>query len=264
MTISVLMYHAIYLTNSELNSIPEEERPYAISYEKFQQQLDLLNENNIQVLSPDIFNDLSAVKPNEHTVLLTFDDGHASFYHYAYPEMLKRKISGIFFVTSELIKERSDFCNWGQLKEMSDNGMSIQSHGKTHKFISDLDSNEARKELHDSKRDIESKLKSSVRSISFPGGRYSQREIEEGVGLGYEFFFTSNEGVNYYKELIKDKIVKRLALRKSTNLDEFLKLSKGNYYTIKKRIVIYYVKLFVKKIIGNSLYHFIYKRRRIS
>lgn len=261
MTVSALMYHALYSSNSELRGISEEDKPYAISLATFKQQLDLLIENNIHVLNPDVFNDFTLMSTNEHYALLTFDDGHASFYHYAYPELVKRGMAGIFFVTSDLIKNREDFCNWKQLKEMSSNGMCIQSHGKTHNFISGMNSHEAREELLDSKTTIEDELELKVRLISFPGGRYSKRDIKIGIELGYEFFFTSNEGVN--KNLDKNTI-KRLALRSTTEFNEFLKLSKGDFFLINKRIVIYRIKNLIKKIIGNNLYHFIYKRYRLN
>ncbi|MFV1982143.1 MAG: polysaccharide deacetylase family protein [Thiohalomonadales bacterium] len=264
MIFSALMYHSIYRNDEELNDLPEEDRPYAISLDNFQQQLNSLVKNNIAVLDPEIFNDTPVDCIKGNSVLLTFDDGHVSFYRYAYPELVKRNMSGIFFVTSELIKERKDFCSWCQLKEMSDNGMSIQSHGKTHKFISDLNPEEAHDELLNSKLTIESELTSTVNLISFPGGRYLKREIENGLNIGYEYFFTSNEGLNLFNDCAKNHVVKRLAMRCTTSLDEFLKLSKGSFVVIKKRIAIYIVKYAIKKIIGNSVYHFIYKRRRLN
>lgn len=259
MTVSVLMYHALYLDDSELAEIAEEDRPYAISCDMFQKQLDLLIDNNIEVLDPlTLLNDSGT--GDKHSVLLTFDDGHESFYRYAFPELKKRSMQGIFFVTSELIKQREDFCTWLQLKEMTEHGMSIQSHGKTHKFISDLDSDEAREELAVSRNEIEKELGVSVNSISFPGGRYTKREIKHGIELGYDLFFTSNEGVNEFISGSGCNIIKRLALKKSTNLKEYLSLSKGNFFLIKKRIVIYKLKFLIKKLLGNSLYHVLYKR----
>ncbi len=253
------MYHALYSDDSELAAISEEERPYAISCNMFQKQLDLLIKNSIPVLNPVTFS-ISSNVDDKHAVLLTFDDGHESFYRHAFPELKKRNMQAIFFVTSDLIKQRDDFCSWLQLKEMSDNGMSIQSHGKTHKFISDLVLSEAINELSESKNDIEKELNVSVNSISFPGGRYTQREITEGVELGYKLFFTSREGVNDQISGSGSFVIKRLALKNTTNLTDYLSLSKGNNFLIIKRITIYQVKHLIKKLLGNSLYHILYKR----
>ncbi len=265
MTISALMYHAIYKDDAELFDLPEEERPYAISLDMFNKQLDSLISNNIDVLKPssliNVFKDKT--KKFQHYVLLTFDDGHSSFFRYAYPELIKRNMSGIFFITSNLIKERKDFCSWIQLQEMSDNGMSIQSHGQTHKFLSDLGDIESNLELSESKATIEYQLNSKVTSISFPGGRYSQREIKKGLECGYEFFYTSEEGVNNHC-FLETRVIKRLALRKTTSLTEFLKLSKANHLLIIKRIAIYRIKKLIKTVIGNGLYHLLYKRRGIN
>ncbi|VAW92010.1 hypothetical protein MNBD_GAMMA22-2533 [hydrothermal vent metagenome] len=265
MTISVLMYHAIYADDVELFNLPEEDRPYAISLEMFKKQLNLLTSNKIKVLKPaKIANAYkNRDKGSQHFVLLTFDDGHVSFFKYAYPELVKRSMSGVFFITSNLVKERKNFCSWIQLQEMSDNGMSIQSHGQTHKFLSDLDGAESRNELSESKSTIEYELNSNVTSISFPGGRYSKREISMGLECGYQFFYTSQEGLNN-NSFLKTRIIKRLALRNTTSLTEFLKLSRGDSILIIKRIAMYRIKKIVKMLIGNSFYHLLYKRRRVS
>ncbi len=263
MTISAFMYHAIYANDFELFDMPEEDRPYAISLDVFKKQLDILISNKINVLNPNSLIKISKDKVLKHYVLLTFDDGHISFFKYAYPELVKRNMSGIFFITTDLIKERKNFCSWLQLQEMSDNGMSIQSHGQTHKFLSDLGDVESKIELNESRSTIEYELNSKVTSISFPGGRYSHREIKIGLECGYDFFYTSQEGVNN-NSFLETRIIKRLALRSSTSLTEFLKLSNGDYLLITKRIALYKIKKIIKMVIGNGLYHLLYKRRRLN
>lgn len=262
MTISVLMYHSLYDNEIEFNEIPEEDRPYAISLDVFKQQLNLLVKNNILVLNP--FDFFDEIKNKKHSVLLTFDDGHKSFYEYVYPELLNHGFTGIFFVTSDLIENRQDFCSWHQLKEMAKSGMSIQSHGKTHKFISELPEQEAILELYDSKCTIEEKIDENVTSISFPGGRYTSREIENAFNMGYKVLFTSEEGLNNYNSCKNTIIVKRLALRNTTILSEFLSLASGNYFTIKRRVFIHAAKKIVKQLVGNNFYHIIYRRFRKS
>jgi len=255
---STLMYHALYANEEELSLIDQEDRPYAISMSEFCAQLDLLNSNNIDVLSPEEVFKATSDEFKNSSVLLTFDDGHSSFYHHAYPELKKRNMSAIFFITTDLIDKKQEFCDWSQLKEMHESGMSIQSHGKTHKFISDLDAESAFTELQLSKNIIEKNVGNNVTSISFPGGRYQGRDIANGLRAGYKLFFTSDIGTG-----IKGKhqnIIPRLALKGATSRNKFLLLARGNTIEIYKQKIINGLKKILKLIVGNRLYHELYRR----
>ena len=116
---------------------------------------------------------------------------------------------------------------------MHDSGMSIQSHGMTHKFISDLDAESAYKELQLSKNIIEKNVGNNVSSISFPGGRYQRRDITNGIKVGYKMFFTSDIGSGINGD--NQKIIPRLALKGKTSRNKFLLLAKGNLVEIYKQ-----------------------------
>ncbi len=255
---STLMYHALYADEEELSLIDQEDRPYAISTSEFCAQLDILNDNNIKVLSPDEVYKATSDKFKNNSVLLTFDDGHNSFYYHAYPELKKRNMSAIFFITSDLIDKKKEFCNWSQLKEMHETGMSIQSHGQTHKFISDLNAESAFTELQLSKNIIEKNVGNNVTSISFPGGRYQARDITNGVKVGYKMFFTSDIGTGIKGD--NRKIIPRLALKGLTSRNKFLLLAQGNSIEIYKQKIINKLKTLLKLMVGNRIYHELYRR----
>jgi len=255
---STLMYHALYANEEDLSLIDQEDRPYAISISEFCAQLDLLNRNNIDVLSPEVVYQTTSDKFKNNSVLLTFDDGHSSFYHYAYPELKKRNMNAIFFITTDLIDKKQEFCDWAQLKEMHESGMSIQSHGKTHKFISDLDTESAFTELQLSKDIIEKNVGNNVTSISFPGGRYQARDITNGVKVGYKMFFTSDIGTGIKGN--NRKIIPRLALKGLTSRNKFLLLAQGNSIEIYKQKIVNNLKTLLKLMVGNRIYHELYRR----
>ena len=170
----VLMYHGLYDGERERADIDPADRPYAVSIQDFRAQLDAVARAGLAVIDP---RDLTRSVPAQGGVVLTFDDGHASNHHHALPELQARGIAAVFFATSDFIARRRGFCAWPQLREMANAGMTIGSHGRTHRFFDDMSETEARAEYTDSKAAIEQHIGSSVNQISFPGGRFKSRQV---------------------------------------------------------------------------------------
>lgn len=59
---------------------------------------------------------------------------------------------------------------WDQLKEMSDQGLQIESHTVTHPILATLKQEELQQELCSSKKEIETKLSRPVNIICYPNG----------------------------------------------------------------------------------------------
>ena len=183
----VLMYHALYNNESELQALPEEERSYAVSTDNFRRQLEVAQSLSGGFVDPTKMSEAYA-KPasGKNKVLLTFDDGHVSFYTHAMPIMAELAAKGIFFITPQLRDTRDDFCSWAQLKELLDNGHAIESHGDTHRFFTTMNDAESIEELESSKKSLDTQLEQQTTMISFPGGRFTQRDINAGKKLGYK------------------------------------------------------------------------------
>lgn len=255
----VLMYHGLYENINELQAIPEEERPYSLSLAQFEQQLSTLLSAGIPILSPQsIFYERRSFAGTG--VLLTFDDGHHSFYKHAFPTLLRLGLAAIFFVTTDFINTRKDCCSWTQLSEMSQHGMSVQSHGKTHQFLRDLSPERVTMELSDSKLEIEDKVGEKVSMISFPGGRYRKRDITIGKSLDYSFFFTSRIGDNTWLDPSTTNTVNRLPI-KETFANQVTKIiTEDNYWALKLWQCSAMLKNTGKSILGNHIYHGLYRR----
>ena len=255
---AVMMYHALYANPNELAELDPEDRPYAVSVENFKAQLDLLARSGIRVISPQEVHQLE--RSNESTIMLTFDDGHKSFYRHAFPVLQERGLKACFFVTSDLIDKRKDFCDWTELAEMHRHGMAIQSHGKTHLFLNDMLDEQQKQELEISKSRIESKTGNKVFAISFPGGRYNQATIDLGHEAGYSQFYTSEFGLNKPPIEQTASLLRRIPLRQTTTTKQFGKFAFGDSMTIFRHKMFTQLKTQVKKVLGNNLYHELYKR----
>ncbi|MDI1480919.1 polysaccharide deacetylase family protein [Polyangium sp. y55x31] len=257
----VLMYHALYEGERELLAIDAADRPYAVSVDAFEAQLDILARKGLPVADPAV---LPRGLDTRNRVVLTFDDGHASNHRHALPRLLRRGLRAAFFVTSDFIGKRPGFCGWSELREMADLGMSIGSHGRTHRFLDDLPEDEARAELRDSKATIEDHVGRVVEQISFPGGRFRPRDVEAGILLGYRVFHSSRIGAHRPGRLPEGVVLCRLAVRQGTSPREFEALATASPAWLLPARVLGGAKAAVRRALGNGLYHALYERMRMA
>jgi peptidoglycan/xylan/chitin deacetylase (PgdA/CDA1 family) len=136
------------------------------------------------------------------SLAITFDDGYDSVFEEAFPEMRERGITGTVFPVVDsvggynrwdvnLAQRRVRHLSWARIRELSASGFEIGSHTLSHRDLTRLDADALRHELRTSKKMIEDKVGVEVNAISYPFGRYSRRVIDEAIGAGYEFGFTS-------------------------------------------------------------------------
>jgi len=256
MELVTLMYHSIYSTDLEYADIADEDRPYAIHRDVFEEHLKWMSDQSMNVIDPNLmFEDLSNSDIN---ILITFDDGHIGFYLYAFPLLCQFGFKGIFFITTDFIGKKKEFCNWDQLDEMSKSDMHIQSHGVTHKFIEDMSAEDAFFELKLSKAEIEKHTDSHVWSISFPGGRFNSASLEIGKELGYTHFFTSESSKTKFP-LLESVKIGRFAIKSFSRVSDIADFINPTFMQKYKFIMASIMKFMLKKILGNYGYHKLYK-----
>lgn len=120
-----------------------------------------------------------AVLP-ERAALVTFDDGYRSLFR-ALPLLADLDCPAIAFVPTGYIGDRSRFdenteeppepiCDWDELRKLEAAGVSVQSHGVSHRAFSELGPAEVHEELIRSKAVLEEGLGKPVELLSFPYG----------------------------------------------------------------------------------------------
>ena len=246
----VLMYHGLY-PGSDTSRIDAEDLPYAVSVENFVAQLDRLKDKRVGLLNND-----STQLPE---VIITFDDGHISNFDLAMPLLAERGMTAYLFVTGDFVGQRPHFCHAEHLAKMAANGIEIGSHGMTHRFFDDLSDTEAERELRQSLIQLTEQSGQAIKSISFPGGRYNQRTLEIARAAGYAQIYGSGIGTLKQSDLTAVAPLKRVAIRRSTSLDEFDRIinTDTTYYALEKTKQ--HAKTLVKRTLGNRLYHGLYK-----
>ena len=135
-------------------------------------------------------------RPSSNTVAITFDDGAASQFEHAVPALVERGMTATFFVTTDWVGTPG-FMTWDQLRQLTAWGMSVQSHTKTHPFLSELDEAGVMTELVDSKRALDRALDQNTHALSLPGGNAPRRRYRPLLRrAGYRVVAGSRWGVN--------------------------------------------------------------------
>ncbi len=155
---------------------------FYISEETFVGYLSYLREEGWQVL--DVVQFLGGLEtPDsvpERAALLTFDDGYRSVREVALPWLHQFGYPAVLFVPTDYIGKRNTFdhgmepweaiCGWEDLRELERRGVSIQSHGASHRLFSKLNLAEQEEEMLQSKTVLESNLGKPVEVFAFPYG----------------------------------------------------------------------------------------------
>ncbi|SVC04157.1 uncharacterized protein METZ01_LOCUS257011, partial [marine metagenome] len=118
------------------------------------------------------------------TVAIVFDDGFENFYTYAYPLLKDRGMTAtIYMITGyagmndawdiNICWQKFRHLSWSQIVGLAGDGFEFGSHTVNHPDLTRLSDQQVIHELSESRTRLEDRLGSSVRSFSYPFGRYS-------------------------------------------------------------------------------------------
>lgn len=191
--IPVLMFHQIaYIPNTESTF----KQGLYIIPEVFEQQIAYLTKKNYRSISTEeFFNILKTGKnPTQKTIVLTFDDSVENHFTTAYPILKKYGQTGVFFVVSHRSSITAE-----QLKEMSNNGMDIESHTSMHPDLTKLTSDsELTSEIAGSRSALSSITGKSVNAIAYPGCVANTNVYSKVQGSGYLTGFSCGRKIDHY------------------------------------------------------------------
>jgi polysaccharide deacetylase len=180
--ILVLNYHMV---NTMFISLAVEPRDFDI-------QMKYLVDHGYHTITPDeLYEALQGSgKLPERPVLITFDDGYEDNYTNAYPILRKYGLKATIFVVTGFLSKRDGYLTWDQLREMEQNGITIESHTVTHAPLPELPDDRIYEELAESKRQAEEELGHPIEYIAYPTGVHDLHIAEIARACGYKAGFT--------------------------------------------------------------------------
>ena len=187
----VLAYHSVGTP-----AYRDEMDLYNVSPQMFEEHIaSLAQYKNIHVNS---LNNI-IVDENKLTIAFTFDDGYLDNLKFVAPLMEKYEYPWHVFVVTDFIKNKNKgFMGAADLQELSEyKNVTIGSHGKTHRHLSECDNLQLKQELQDSKKYLEDLLSKEINSISYPYGSSNVRVIDAARIAGYEVGCSSHVNINH-------------------------------------------------------------------
>ncbi|HXH08792.1 MAG TPA: polysaccharide deacetylase family protein [Alphaproteobacteria bacterium] len=205
--VPALVYHR-FLPKAKVDTgeIIDHEPTY-VSYDTaFAEQMAYLDREGYTTISLGefvAFQDGEASLPPK-PIILTFDDGFMSIYRYAFPVLKQYGMKATVFATPDPASE--NFTKQAgvdapltpeQMREMSDYGIAIESHGMTHRYLTEMPPELARWELEESKKVLERIVGKPVQFLCIPSGAYNRTVRRLAKEAGYKAVFGMMKGSNH-------------------------------------------------------------------
>lgn len=230
--VPALLYHQLISKGKvDRGELVCHERVYVEYDVNFAEQMGYLHDEGYTTITLD---ELLACRDEgkplpQRPIVLTFDDGFMSTYIHAFPILKQYGMTATIFgnpdrdcqnfrkyahIDSPLIPE--------QIREMSAYGIAIESHGMTHRFLTELPRDVVRWELQESKKVLEELTKKSVRYLAVPSGAINRSVRLLAQESGYEAIFTGLKGTN--NPASNRYALRRLVVARDCSLAKFEKL----------------------------------------
>ena len=220
-TVPVLTYHKL-----TRNGTPD---AMTVREADFEAQMRFLRENGYRVIPlDDLFEFLRFRRQiPARSVVITFDDGWRSVYDIAWPILKKYGYPATLFVYTDLIVGSRETLSWEQVRELSRDGLDIQCHSKTHRYLGRKERKESfrdyfeavRKEIVESSRILRKHTGREVKYLAYPYGDTNAFVVAMLRREGYRLAFTvERESSPFFSN---DFRVSREMIYGSFNLEDF-------------------------------------------
>ena len=165
-----------------------------IQMEIFKKQIEIIENNNLDYITPSNFLDDFNQPKIKKKVLITIDDGFSSFYENAWPYLKSKKIPFILFVSTKPVGSNG-YMTWEQINEIEkEDFVFIGNHSHSHEYLLNIEHEAFIKDINKSIEIFKKKLGYNPKYFSYPFGEYSLKQklyIKE----NFEIAFGQHSGV---------------------------------------------------------------------
>lgn len=230
--VPVILYHHL---------LKDEENPYinntaVLDVDVFDEQIKYLYTQGFTTLTLYELEQfvLGEIEVPKKSVVITFDDGYSSNFHYAYPILKRYDFNASMFLithkipdeTQEFSPERTMAIGWDQLTKASDVFEYANHTHDLHKMNEDEEPYLLTKSRNYLIRDLEfNKEITKGDYFAYPYGKYNTRNIDILEELGYSMAFTTNRGYVRPGDPVFE--LNRFGIFPSTNRIRFMQILHG-------------------------------------
>lgn len=201
----VLCYHSIHPTSPLASASPA----------LFERHLAWLSTSCTMIYFRQVVFEAAARRGGTQPVVaLTFDDGYADNYEYAFPLLRKYGVPATFFLTVGFIEkdlavverlrvlrrdgdENLRSLEWAQVREMRRAGMEFGAHTYSHPNLARLDRAGAEIEVKRSRETIQDHLGEPITSMAYPFGKPRHHFTRQTMGVVAEAGYDSAAAITY-------------------------------------------------------------------
>ena len=207
----ILMYHHIQDVSNFANVV---EGGLYVSPAELREEMEYLSKLGYKTaILSELFDDLP-----DKRVVITFDDGYKDVIDNALPILKENGYRAVVFVITDKINQPG-YLDWGNLERLKNEGWEIGSHSLTHPDFKILSDELAKKQIFESKKILEDKLKIKVEYFCYPAGRYRETTIDLLKEAGYLGAVTIELGAKNSKDKIFE--LKRIRIEGNTTFSVF-------------------------------------------
>tara|TARA_B110000008_G_C16969836_1_gene563482 strand:+ start:1786 stop:2526 length:741 start_codon:yes stop_codon:yes gene_type:complete len=166
------------------------------------------------------------------SICLTFDDGYSSDYDLVLPELKRIKATATFFIVTDLLGTPG-YLTEQQVRDLSEAGMQIGSHSKSHPNFLTMTPEERLDELRGSKLILENIIGKEISTFAFPFGFCDEACTQAVFTAAYSICCTSAHGVLSRVS----PIVPRNSINAHTSLNRINKILRAS---LRQRVLWYF------------------------
>jgi len=173
----IVMYHHVEIVK---NSRDYNRKKLGITPQAFEKQLKLFTENGyVSYFVKDIPKLLSGeIIPARKKIVLTFDDGYKDFYTNALPLLKKYNVKATIYIISNYIG-KDDYLTAFELQEIVKTKLiEIGAHTLDHKSLKSIKEDEIKKQILESKKNLEKEFGLPIETFAYPYGDYNQKVMQ--------------------------------------------------------------------------------------
>jgi peptidoglycan/xylan/chitin deacetylase (PgdA/CDA1 family) len=194
----ILFYHRVSDEKDEL----------AVRQSRFRRQMELLAEESFRVV--DVSEAVRLLDAGEtsaaRTVALSFDDGFRDIAENALPVLAEYGFCATVFVATAVVDGRASFSwyekqppvlGWDEIAALDSEGtFRFEPHSLTHPNLLRLSDAAARKEIVESKTELQDRLGRETTIFCYPAGVFSERERQLAEEAGFVAAVSCEPGAN--------------------------------------------------------------------